>query len=117
MTLTSVIQKSGRALLLAAVLGGSAIAAAPAQAASPDVSFSFSFGNGGAQFGRSCLSDREVRRSLRQRGLENIRFIDRRGRVVTVRAEQGRRDVRVTVDSCNGRVLDIDQIGRGRGRR
>jgi len=99
-------------LLVAAVLGGSAIAAAPAQAASPNVSFSFSFGNGGAQFGRSCLSDREVRRGLRQRGFEDIRFIDRRGRVVRVRAEQGRRDVRVSVDSCTGRIIDVDRVGR-----
>lgn len=105
-----------RAGLLGLALAGSAVTAMPAQAASPSFSFDFHIGGPGHYRPhhpvRHCLSDREVRRLLRHSGYEDIRFTDRRGRIVTVRAERGRHDYRVTVDSCRGRIIDVDRLRR-----
>lgn len=106
-----------RASAVGLTLAGGAMAAVPAQAASPSFTFGFHVGGPGYHGGyydprptRHCLSDRQVRRMLRRDGFDHIRFTDRRGRIVQVRAEQGRRDFRVTVDSCRGRIIDIDRL-------
>jgi hypothetical protein len=109
--------KTLRAAVIGLVLAGSAVTAMPAQA-QPTVEFGFHFGGGsgpGWHAGRpdrSCMTDRAVRQLLRARGYDEIRFTDRRGRIVTVRAERGRADYRVTVDSCRGRIVDVDRIRR-----
>ena len=108
-----------RAAAIGIALAGTAVTAMPAQA-QPSVEFGFHFGNGGGGWhigrpgrpDRHCMSDREVRRMVRARGYDDIRFTDRRGRIVQVRAERGRRDYRITVDTCRGRIVDIDRIRR-----
>lgn len=65
------------------------------------------------------LSQRDVRRVLRSRGFERIRKIDYRSRreAYVAFAENRRgRDVRVVVDAFNGRVIDVDRVGKGRYR-
>ena len=110
-----------RAALVGIALAGTAVTAMPAQA-QPHVEFGFQFGGpGGPGFwhggrpgrpDRFCLSDREVRRLVQANGFRDIRFTDRRGRIVQVRAERGRRDYRITVDTCRARIVDIDRIRR-----
>jgi hypothetical protein len=104
------------AAVIGLALAGSAVVAMPAQAAP---SFSFGFHVGGGHHGgyrpgpsRHCLTNPEVRRLLNRHGYDRIRFIDRRGRIVAVRAERGRGDFRVTVDSCRGRIVDVDRLRR-----
>lgn len=102
--------KTVRAAVIGIALAGATITAMPAQA---QPSFSFEFNIGGDRIKqRHCLTDRQVRRFLRWQGFEEIRFTDRDGRYVTVRAERGRRDYRVTVDTCRARIVDIDRIRR-----
>lgn len=97
-----------RSAVVAAVLGASALTAAPAQA---QPSFSFDFHIGRPHFpGFLCMSDPEVRRDLRRDGYRDIRFTDRRGRIVHVRAERGRREYRIAYDTCRGRIVDRDRI-------
>lgn len=106
-----------RAAIIGLALAGSAVVAMPAQAA-PSISFGFHVGGPGHHGSyrpgpsRHCLTDREVRRLLNRNGFDRIRFIDRRGRIVAVRAERGRGDFRVTVDSCRARIIDVDRLRR-----
>ena len=102
-----------RSALVAVAIGGATIGmAAPAQAASAHVDLHFGFGGGGISIGggRYCLSDRQVRTFLRWQGYSDIRFTDRRGRVVSVRAEKYRRDYRVTVDTCRARIVGVQRL-------
>lgn len=113
-----------KAAAVALVLGGTTVTAMPAMAqSSPSVEFRFGgpgFGfhfdsdrrHGRWDWGRNCMSDPQVRRDLRRDGYRNIRFLDRRGRIVHVYAELGRRDYRIAYDSCRGRILDRDRIRR-----
>lgn len=111
--------KTFRAIAVALAVGSTALVAMPVQAQSPSVEFSF----GGPGFGfsfdtdrrnrvRSCMSDQEVRRDLRRDGYDEIRFFDRRGRIVQVYAELGWRDYRIAYDTCRGRIIDRDRIRR-----
>lgn len=106
-----------RSTVIGLTLVGASLSAAPAQAAS-QFSFGFHIGNGGYHNGpivehdRRCLTDRQVRRLLQRNGYDEIRFTDRRGRIVQVRAERGRHDYRVTVDACRGRIIDVDRLRR-----
>lgn len=118
------LTKTLRAAAVALALGGTVFTATalPAQAQrGPDVNFEFRFGGGGWQwkFGndrnwRHCLTDPQVRRDLRRDGYRNIRFFDRRGRIVQVTASLGRRDFRIAYDTCRERIVDRDRIRRGR---
>jgi hypothetical protein len=111
MTMLPSLKNTVRAAAIGIVLAGTSLTAMPAaQAAS---SFSFSFNIGGSNFHqRYCLTDRQVRRLLQDYGYHDIRFVDRRGKIVIVRAEKGRRDYRVTVNNCTGRIIDVDRIHR-----
>jgi hypothetical protein len=105
------LKTATRAAVIGIVLAGTSLSAMPAAQAAP--SFSFSFNIGGDRFvQRYCLTDRQVRRLLQWHGYRDIRFIDRRGKIVSVRAEKGRRDYRVTVNNCTGRIIDVDRIRR-----
>ena len=111
MTMLPSLKNTFRAAVIGLALAGTTLSAMPAAQASP--SFSFSFNIGGDRFHqRYCLTDRQVRRLLRWHGYDEIRFIDRGGKIVTVRAEKGRRDYRVTVNACTGRIIDVDRIRR-----
>jgi len=111
--LTTVI----RSTVVALALGGAAITAAPVQAASPSIDFHFGFGGGGISIGggRYCLSDRQVRFFLRTQGYNNVRFFDRKGRTVGVRAERRGRDYLVWVDTCRARIVEVKRIRGGGG--
>lgn len=105
-----------RSTVIGLTLVGASLSAAPAQA--QQFSFGLQFGNGGYHNGpivehdRRCLTDRQVRRLLQRNGYDEIRFTDRRGRIVQARAERGRHDYRVTVDACRGRIIDVERLRR-----
>ena len=112
----TVLTKVLRAATIAVAIGGTAFTAMPAQA--QDVDLNFRFGGPGFNFSfgnfdrRRCATDREVRRDLRSDGYDEIRFVDRRGRVVQVVAELGRRDFIIAYDSCRERIVDRKRIRR-----
>ena len=109
-----------RAAAVAIALGGTVVTAVPVQA-QPSIEFRF----GGPGFGfhfdtdrrrgdwrRHCMSNPQVRRDLRRDGYRNIRFFDRRGRIVHVTARLGRRHYVIAYDTCRGRIVDRDRIRR-----
>jgi hypothetical protein len=111
-----------RVSAVVAALGG-ALAVVPVQAQpTPGVDFNFRFGGPGFSIGigddrrpgRMCMSESQVRRDLRRSGYDDIRFTDRRGPIMNLRAEFRGRDYRISYDSCRGRIVDRDRI---RGRR
>ena len=119
MTALSTLQKTSRAALVAIALAGTtAVSMMPVQAASrPSIEFNFSIDTHGREFRRGhqdrfCLSDRQVRRLLRDHGYRAIRFFDRRGKVVQVTAVKGKWLYAVAVNSCNGRIVDRDRLRR-----
>lgn len=110
------LPKIFRAAAVAVALGGTALVSMPAQA-QPTVEFRFGgpgfsweFNNGPRR--RSCMTDPQVRRDLRRDGYRNIRFFDRRGRIVQVTARLGRRAYEIEYDKCRGRIVDRDRIWR-----
>lgn len=65
------------------------------------------------------LNEREVRRILQRNGFHDIKRpqFQPRHNVYVAYAEKGRsRDVRVTVNARNGRIIDVDNLERGRAR-
>lgn len=124
-TTLSTLRKSGRAALVALALGavslgGASFTATPAMAQSLSFEFgirgggdNFSFGIGkrGERFRRACLTNNEIHRGLRREGFSDIRFLDRRGNRVTVRAEDRRFVYKLSVHRCSGavRILDRDR--------
>jgi hypothetical protein len=120
----TVLKNTMKAAAMALALAGAVVTATPASAQS----FGFSVGNDNFRFGIHagdrwdghrwrpgprhdiCMSDRQVRRDLRRDGYDEIRFFDRRGRIVQVRAELGRRDYRIAYDTCRGRIVDRDRV-------
>lgn len=127
-TTLSTLRKSGRAALVALALGavslgGASFTATPAMAQSLSFEFgirgggdNFSFGIGkrGERFRRDCLTNNEIRRGLRREGFDDIRFLDRRGTRVTLRAEDRRFVYKLSVNRCTGavRILDRDRKHR-----
>jgi hypothetical protein len=122
-SMLSTVMKSGRAAIVAVTLGAAAITALPVQAQSFSFEFgirgggnTFSFGiDDGRRFRRACLTNNEIRRGLRRNGFEDIRFLSRRGVRVQVYAEWGRRAYILTINRCNGRVVDVDRVRRRGG--
>lgn len=122
------LKRGGRAAVVALALGTVGLTAMPAMAQAPSFNFQFGIGGGGDGFSfelgrdgrhirRECLTNNEIRRGLRRDGFDDIRFLDRRGSRVTVVAERGRRDYRISINRCTGRVLDVDRLRRNdRGR-
>ena len=107
------LPKTLRAAVVSIALAGAVFTALPAQAQSvefrfggPGFSVQLSDGDGR----RHCLSDRQVRRDLRQDGYREIRFFDRRGRIVQLTAERRNRDYEIAYDTCRGRIVDRDRI-------
>ena len=109
--------KAIRAAAVALVLGGTAFSAMPAQA-QPSVEFRFGGPGFGFQFdtrrhgGRWCMENREVRRDLQRSGYRDIRFFDRRGRVISLYAERRGTAYRIVYDTCRGEIIDRDRIRR-----
>lgn len=112
----TVLNKLSKALVVALTLGATALPAMPVQAQGVDLNFRFNgpgFSLGFGDFDRHrCESDRQVRRSLRSDGYYDIRFVDRRGRVVQVIASQGRRNYIIAYDTCRSRIIDRERLRR-----
>ena len=113
---------SAKSIIAAGVIViGTLVAAVPANAANLSIQIGNSGWNGHGyhqshdRWDRG-VSPREVRRILRHRGFNEIRFLDRQGRIYVARAEDRRgRDYRIIVSARNGAIIDIDRVG-GRGR-
>jgi len=104
-----------RSAVVALAIGGATVGmASPVQAATPSINLHFAFGGGGISIGggRYCMSDRQVRFMLRNYGYDHIRFVDRRGRVVAVRAERHRNLYLVSVDTCRARIVGVQRLHR-----
>ena len=108
-----------RAALIAVAIGGTTLTAVPAQAQSnPSIEFRFGVPGFGFHFdtrrhgGRFCISNDAVRRDLRRAGYSDIRFLDRRGRIVAVYAERGRNAYRIVYDTCRRAIVDRTQLRR-----
>jgi hypothetical protein len=122
-TLLSSLIARGRSVAVALALGATAVTAMPAPALAQNFTFDFEIRGGGADFSwgtdrrgrrikRDCLTNSEVRRGLRRLDFEDIRFIDRRGRRVTVIAQYdpNNRWYEMNINTCTGRVTDIERV-------
>ena len=127
MTALSTSFARGRAALIALAMGATAVVALPAPAMAQSFSFDFEISGGGADFSwshdrrgkrvkRDCLSNNEIRRGLRRLDFEDIRIVDRDGKWVTVIAEYdpNNKRYRMEINSCTGRVTDIERVRRNR---
>ncbi|WP_417309532.1 hypothetical protein [Devosia sp.] len=130
-SLLNTIKSSGRALVVAAALGGAAIAVAPAPAmaqSSPSFSFQLGIGNdgNGLSFGinnnrrhhsdrmRRCMNNRQVERGLRHYGFRDVEVIRKlRGSRVKVYGEYRRKAYTMKVNKCTGEVYDVERLRRG----
>ena len=133
--LISTLRSGSRAAILALALAGTSIGVLPAaaMAQSPSVQFQLDFGNGGVEFragrrdrdrdylwddrgDRYCLSDRRIRRALRDEGWRDIDFVRelRRNRVEIV-ARYGRSYYLLRADRCDGEVRIVERLRRNRG--
>lgn len=119
MPLTSRLRAAMRAAGLALVLGSAAVVATPSLAAPGDPSFQFRMqipGGPSMQFGtpvepRYCLTDREIRRQLRDYGYYDIQFGSNLTRYrVRVYASYGPWAYSMIVDRCTGRILGQKRI-------
>jgi hypothetical protein len=109
MTLMSTVKAGAVAL----VLGATALAAVPAQAAPPSFQFSFDFGNGGGgpgmkfNFGNKhkiCLSDKQIVWQLRDYGFRNIKIWKSKGYQAVVVARWHGDWYQLLVDRCTGKI-------------
>lgn len=133
-SLITTFQKTGRAAVIALVLGASAITAAPAvaQSGQPQFNFQLDLGNGGASMSmgtqqgrvmvpehdrrRFCLTDRQIRRGLAQYGFRDARVTREfsRGRVEVI-ARYGRNFYSMRVNRCTGEVSRVERLRRPGG--
>lgn len=121
----STLRKSGRAAVVALVLGAAAVTAMPAPAmAQSGPSFSFQLGIGGGGGGSLrfdsgdvdldfCLSNGQIRRGLRDYGFRNIDIVRANRNRVVVIARYGRAWYRLQVNRCTGDVRIIERLRRG----
>ncbi|MDP1729638.1 MAG: hypothetical protein Q8L54_00360, partial [Devosia sp.] len=117
---------SGRAAVVALVLGAASVTAMPAMAQSePSFNFRLGIGSGGGfDFGiesrsrdfdrlRFCLTNNQIRRGLRDYGFRDIEIVrDNRQRVEVI-ARYGRAWYRLRVSRCTGEVRVIERLRRG----
>lgn len=116
MTVFSKISATGRAAIVAVLLGATTIAgAAPAQAQGVEFRFGIGGGGGGVYYDDyddyECYSTREIRRDLRSRGYRDIE-IRGSGRYVNVRARKDGYYYRIVYDACRGRIVERSRIRR-----
>lgn len=124
-SLINSIKAGGRAAVIAVALGAASVVAVPAPVMAQSFSFDFPIAGGGGSFSfgigrdgvrlrRSCLTDREIRRALREEGWENITFRQERRNRVRVIAEWDRNNrlYSMWVHRCTGEVTDIERVRR-----
>lgn len=128
MTKLSNLQKTTRAAVAALVIGAASMSVMPAQAANT-VTFGFSFGsNGGSSYShqtnqapratqvhhrnnweRQRLTNRDIRRGLRDYGFRQIKFANRENRRVRVTAVRDGWQYKLRVNRKNGNVKVLDR--------
>jgi hypothetical protein len=121
---TKTFKTSSRAALAALIIGAASVSAMPAQAANPNFSFGFNTGNGltfyfgdGQQHRglnkhrrqQVCMTNRQIRRDLRDSGFRQIRFGKAQNGKVRVFAIRGRWEYKLNVNRCSGRVATLDR--------
>jgi hypothetical protein len=116
------VKNTGRAALVAVLLGGSMIPMATPAMAQPNLNFSIDIGGDyqvrqGKRFYKRCLNDRQVIRALRDYGWRDIEITRQlRGDRVEANARWRGDRYSVRVDKCTGEVYDVRrQRGRGDG--
>ena len=126
MTILNTLKTSGKAAVVALVLGSTAMVALPAQAAPPTPSFSFSFGVGNGfqphpgmqlQFGDDnyydyCLTNRQIVRLLSGAGYRDAQVVkeDNRHNKVIAIARKGSNWYQMRVDRCTGKVDRVTKL-------
>ncbi len=112
------IKKIARAGAVALALGGTTMAALPAQASGSASQFSFSlqFGNGGSvsvsnhdRYAHRCWTDRAIYGYFARQGYRDIRIGRQRGAWVIVTAKQGWWQFTYRINRCTHRVILIDR--------
>lgn len=130
-TMFSAIKSASRAAVIAAVLGASALTAAPAFAqGGPSMSFGLQIpGQGGYGHDRNhgrhngwdnhdryetrCLTNREVARGLAQYGYRRVDIVRELSRErVDLTAQYGNWQYRMRVDKCTGEVSRVQRLAR-----
>jgi hypothetical protein len=133
MNMLQTIKTTGRAALVAAALGATALTAVPVQAAEPSGSFSLQFGPGsggpmhfgeGFRFGNGnitlhfgdrnffkfCLTNRQIERGLERRGFDHVRIVRSGERKVIAVGKWGSRWYEMRVDRCTGKVDHVKRV-------
>jgi hypothetical protein len=102
-----VLRRTAQKIALALLLLTAPLALyTPAQAVSINISVGTNLNNG------RSISCREGERRLRNRGFQDVRRIDCRGRFFVYRAWRGGQRFEIALNSRNGRVSDVRRLGR-----
>jgi hypothetical protein len=124
MTLSTALKTGLRAGIVALALGGTALVAAPVQAASPNFGFQLNFGNGGfggggivLHFGDDnyfdyCLTNSQIRSALRNKGYSYVKIVkesNNTNKVWAIGKKYGDW-YQLRVDRCTGKVDRVEQI-------
>jgi len=114
MTFLSTFKTVARATVVAASLGSAALVAMPAQAAQPNLSFQFKFGNQyggpGMQFNYGnnpkymCLSDKQIYWQLKQAGYKDVQILKNKGYMVGAVARWHWDWYQLVINRCTGQI-------------
>jgi hypothetical protein len=115
------LKKIATAAALTLGLGAATLAPTAAQAQS----FGFSFGNDNGRFGfrigdddddrrwrPRCISARQLDNAIERQGYRNVRIRDIDRRVTEATGVRGGWRYALTVNTCNGRIIDRDRLRR-----
>ena len=127
MSMLTTLKTTGRAAIIALAVGGTALVAMPAQAASPSFSFSFGVGNGFSpapggmkfHFGDDnyfdyCMTNRQIERSLRNYGFRDAQVVregNKFNKVIAI-GRKGGTWYQMRVDRCTGKVDRVTKLNR-----
>ena len=107
-----------RALAVSLALGVTTLTALPVQAGSPGFNFSFEFGNGEFRFGNKfpqhfvCLTDRQIRRAIRNRGYHDVFLNVPNGQYIQVKATKGKWVYIIKFNYCTNDIVDRYRLHR-----
>lgn len=108
----STLTSMAKAAVVTLALGAGAVAGTgPAQA--QGFSFSFGFGNNNDnRFGMVCLTESQLRRSIRDRGYSDVRLNVEMNNRIQIRATRNGWIYLLDVNACTGRILDRERLRR-----